>query len=156
MVQDLKFKNGPVTTGCWKEPTKGRPPPLPRNAWTNFTFGSDPVCAQELRSCCSKALTNTTCQSLNLSPTRRQMEMGDTPPKIESEHYLINGGGGNSAALSVAVMEDLCHRGAPSVSPNITCHPTLAHSRRWVKFEEQRRRPSGRPCWFSLDSPQRP
>lgn len=31
MVQDLKFKNGPVTTGCWKEPAKGSTPhpPLP-------------------------------------------------------------------------------------------------------------------------------
>lgn len=76
--------------------------------------------------------------------------MADGNGRYATKDRIGKGAGGNSGALSVTVMEDLCHSGAPSVSPNITCNPTLSHSRRWVKFKEQRRPPSGRPCWFGL------
>lgn len=50
-------------------------------------------------------------------------------------------GGANSAALSVTVMEDLCHTGAPSASPGVTCCPMF--STWWVKCKEQTCSPSG-------------
>lgn len=58
-------------------------------------------------------------------------------------------GGTNSAALSVTVMEDLCHRGAPSASPGVAQCLTLSQQT-VVRFKEQTCPPSGHPCWFGL------